>query len=702
MHIHFMYIKCMSRPSWRLLCSLVFCVVLYVPYPALASGGTYPMLEAAFELPQVQGNPFDFTQNDVTVTFVNPDGSQLTLPAFFDGGQTWRVRHTPTLPGKFTIRAVALNGLDAKPQNLQPTAFEVSGTPRPGFVRLDPRNNKRFVLDDGSPYYPVGYNLCWRDLDAPPLTDAIARMGKAGANWTRIWMCYWDGKNLDWAKDPTDQPKLGYLNLATAKTWDQIASAADAADVHFHLVLQHHGQYSTESNPNWQLNPWNKANGGWLDGPEKFFTDPKAIALTKSKFRYIIARWGYSPAIMAWELFNEVENTDAFKTNLDGVTAWHVAMAKFIREQDPYHHLITTSSNVREPKLWPAMDYYQAHIYPPDILSAIAVLADDHLDRAYFYGEFGEMKPPPSETGDVLHRGLWGSIMSQASGAAECWFWDEVDANNLLFHYTAAQKFIEQSGLLNQQDMKPIEVLAETATRGPLRFGPGTSWAPARVKDFTVKPSGFVEGIGGMSSFLQGTGTNNYQMFPFALFHVNYPAAGTFAVRIDETAPDGARLEAELDGKQAATLNLGAAPPPRPGPDGKIPPPSTSHLNAALEFPIPQGEHTVRLKNTGADWAHISEFVLTPYAPEVAVLAKSGRDLTVLWVYNRVSDSGQVVSGTLQVPGLAAGSYHVAWMDTRTGMIVSEETLTATGSEPLKLTTPPVWKDIAAWIKRLE
>jgi len=61
-----------------------------------------------------------------------------------------------------------------------------------------------------------------------------------------------------------------------------------------------------------------------------------------------------------------------------------------------------------------------------------------------------------------------------------------------------------------------------------------------------------------------------------------------------------------------------------------------------------------------------------------------------------------VVSGTLQVPGLAAGSYHVAWMDTRTGTIVSEETLAATGAGPLVLTTPPVWNDIAAWINRVQ
>ncbi len=559
------------------------------------------MLEASFDLPQVKGNPFNFTQNDVVVTFAGPDGSEAKRPAFFDGGQTWRVRYTPTLPGKYDIRSVSLNGRDAQPQQLTPSEFDVNGSPRPGFVRLDPSNNKRFMVDDGSPYYPVGYNLGWHSPDAPPLTESIARMGKAGVNWTRIWMCYWDGKNLDWAQDNDVQTKLGYLSLPTAKTWDQIVSAADAADVHFHLVLQHHGQYSTATNPNWQINPWNKANGGWLKTPQEFFTDPKAIALTKSKFRYIIARWGYSPSIMAWELFNEVEYTDAFKTNLDDVAAWHVTMAKFIREQDPYHHLIDTSSQVTEPKLWPAMDYYEAHIYPPDVLSAIQVLDDDQLDRAYFYGEFGALVDPHPESGEVLHSGLWGSLMSQSSGAAQYWFWENVESNKLLFHYTAAQKFIEQSGLLAQEDMKRIEVASETPYRGTLRFGPGTSWGPARQTEFTIKPSGFVEGLGGMSAYLQGNGKNK-MMFPYALFHVNYTAAGTFAVHIDETTPDGAHVQLMLDNKEIVTLDLGAAPPPPPGFGGRNLPPRNPRPNATLELPVSPGKHTIRLDNTGADW----------------------------------------------------------------------------------------------------
>src|SRR5437660_11789725 len=48
--------------------------------------GTYPKVEASFELGDVKGNPFDFAENDVIVTIAAQDGHTVKVPAFFDGG----------------------------------------------------------------------------------------------------------------------------------------------------------------------------------------------------------------------------------------------------------------------------------------------------------------------------------------------------------------------------------------------------------------------------------------------------------------------------------------------------------------------------------------------------------------------------------------------------------------------------------------
>lgn len=47
---------------------------------------------------------------------------------------------------------------------------------------------------------------------------------------------------------------------------------------------------------------------GNVKADEDFFTSEDAKARYRNYLRYIVARWGYSPAIAAWEFFNEVDN----------------------------------------------------------------------------------------------------------------------------------------------------------------------------------------------------------------------------------------------------------------------------------------------------------------------------------------------------------------------------------------------------------
>ena len=53
------------------------------------------------------------------------------------------------------------------------------------------------------------------------------------------------------------------------------------------------------------------ASSNW---PRCAIANPRAVAATRVKYRYIIARWGYATHVMAWELFNEVEGTDSART----------------------------------------------------------------------------------------------------------------------------------------------------------------------------------------------------------------------------------------------------------------------------------------------------------------------------------------------------------------------------------------------------
>jgi hypothetical protein len=252
--------------------------------------------------------------------------------------------------------------------------------------------------------------------------------------------------------------------------------------------------------------------------------------------------------------------------------------------------------------------------------------------------------------------------------------------------------------MLEQNALKPIAVDAQTAERAPLSFGPGTSWAPARNTDFTIEPAGRVDGLGGMSSFLQAPGKNR-AMCPFVLLHVNHPVAGTFAVEIDQVTPRGARVEMKVDDVPAAAMTFGPYPA-IPGHEGR--PRPNPRPNATIEVPISTGAHTIRLENTGADWAHIYRYVLNPYAPGLATLARGNKNFASLWLYNRAPAKDKAVTATLHVPGLAPGNYIATWMDTRTGQIISQGKLTASSDDDAVVDTPPVAEDIAGWIARSE
>ena len=52
-----------------------------------------------------------------------------------------------------------------------------------------------------------------------------------------------------------------------------------------------------------------------LSKPEDLWSNQSAWNYFQRRFRYLIARYGYSPALMAWELWNEVDLTDNLDAN---------------------------------------------------------------------------------------------------------------------------------------------------------------------------------------------------------------------------------------------------------------------------------------------------------------------------------------------------------------------------------------------------
>ncbi len=672
--------------------------------------GAYPRIETSFELSSLPGDPFDYEKVNVQVTLRKADGGTVQVPAFFDGGKTWRMRFTPSRPGTYSLVDVKLNRETAREEKLEKKEWTVKGDPKPGFVRIDTGDHNRFVFDTGERYLPLGHNQAWHNKGLPELPELFGKMHAAGENWSRVWMTHFDGLNLDWPE--TGKPeKVGTIDLAVAKKWDTVVEGAEKNDIYFQWVLQHHGQYSSVSgykyshnvNPNWEQNPYNIKNGGFLKSPEDFFTDPQARLLTKRKLYYIVARWGYSPNILAYELFNEVEFTDAAQGKLwDDIALWHREMALFLRQFDGNRHLLTTSSApsiAADSPIWETVDYVQTHSYPTDLLTVLLMpetsAGKKKSDRPGFVGEFGpkDLK----DDGAGLHLGIWAGLMSGHAGVPEYWDWDAVEKQDLYSHYLAMSGFLTASGYANKGGLTTVNPVVETTQRAALRFAPGGGFGSATQNEFVVGESGVPAGMDRFPTFIQGQ--NHADMIPKPLtLQVSYAQVGTFAVSVEQVAKLGAHVKVSVDGKSAERDYPAAA--------------SDYHPKAAEEtvsIDVPAGAHTITVQNTGKDWFVVRQFALSNYAPALAAQARVGKDYAAAWVYNRATVDSPLaqtkattgISGRVLLTGLQAGKYRATWWDTYAGRSLDATDVSVTSAkEGLTLATPPVVRDIALYVVR--
>lgn len=519
-------------------------------------------------------------------------------------------------------------------------------------------------------------------------------------------------------KAVTPKPfKLGDIDLNAAQKWDAIVSGAEKNGIYFQMVLQHHGQYSSKAgfknssnvNSNWDENPYNSKNGGFLNSPEEFFSNAQARALTKRKLYYMISRWGYSPNILAWELFNEVQFTDAAKGKMDDqIALWHREMALFLRQFDGYRHLITTSSATALPlnsPIWETVDYIQTHTYPSDVLTALGGTetadtngkkSDKKTAKADFIGEYGPANLTDNE-GTALHQGLWASMMRNGTGAAQYWDWEPIETHDLYPHFKSASAFLTASGLPNHGSLVNTTLQVDCPQMTALRFGPGGGYGKATQDEFVVGKEGAPQGIDQYPTFLQGLAHRDMMPHPLTL-HVRYAQAGTFAVIVEKIAKTGAHLKISVDGKPVERDFAAGAVDYTPKAEA-----------ATTTVDVPQGAHDITIENTGKDWAVIHQFALSNYTTALAASARVGKDFAVAWVYHRGNiyeprsrESGlESVTGKILLLGLQPGKYRYTWWDTSAGRSIEANDLSIDkGKEGAEITTPAIKFDVALYITK--
>ena len=651
-------------------------------------------------------NPYS---RELWAEVIAPDGRKLQLPAYYADGGLFAVRARPDEVGAYRFASVSETTLGIHRTDLVVslvTPAEVQNAVRTHLpaILVNPKDPHQFLRSDGIPYVPVGANLAWAPDEKPDTVgyyeQAFPAFAKANLNWMRIWMAHWDGLNLDWLPPRMGpSPRPGYLSEDVAEAWDRIIGLAEDNGVYVQVVLQHHGQVTTESDSNWDKNPWNAANpGGFLKSPEDFFTDPNARVITLLKYRYIVARWGWSTAVVSWELFNEVHWTDSFRHGREAdVARWHSAMASGIRLIDVYGHLITTSTENLHSPIYEKMDYYQPHLYAANLVAAARTFEPPlaSQDRPAFYGEEGDdHQPVPDEVkkaGINIVPPVWASVMGQGTNAAQPWNGWQLLEQNRQNELGAVFRFLAINRVAMQGSLQPFSDVVDCAERVPLRVPAGEFWqrrAPAEIE----YPADGREPLGAAdvpATLVESEASRADGFADHVTYRLDLPHAATVRVLVDSMAADGGGLQAKVDGAVVASHQW-AAGPGSPSP-------------AALEFQIPQGPHTLLLQNPGPDWVGVPAIEFGVQVPALALVGRRNDHFIEAWIWHRANlyslHPSAPVTGTVLLDNVPAGSWKVTWWDTEKGAPGDTQVVSHPGGL-LRLKTPAVVRHCAVALVR--
>ncbi|MBU0619251.1 DUF5060 domain-containing protein [Patescibacteria group bacterium] len=285
------------------------------------------------------------------------------------------------------------------------------------------------------------------------------------------------------------------INQDAAFQIDNIIKAAENHGVYIQLCA-HEDVYW-----NWDKTIHNQNYDAWairyhISNPGQ---NEAYLAYWKRNFRYRVARWGYSTAILAWEHWNEHGHLN--DSGPDSYYQFYQNYGDYQQSTDPYNHLRTTSqgSQVFSRPFWLSgaadivnyHDYLMINRYP-------VALAEDEV---YFIERFADCLRYAhncsdlglgTQSGVMLKPLIWGEIGVLLSN----WATPEpamYDGAGPIFSHN-----IIWAGLFSTLGMTPIHWNGDTlavsehaqSTRAAAAFLQGIDWAGMNFKPYTTPDLG--------------------------------------------------------------------------------------------------------------------------------------------------------------------------------------------------------------------
>jgi hypothetical protein len=686
-------------------------------------------------------NPFEPGLIALNGTFTLPSGRRMVVPAFWyqayqrslSGGYEmdtpvgppgWRLRFTPPESGNYSLSlGVLTNGQPCGPPAV--TNFIVPAGPVParnGYVGIAP-GRQYFQTGDGQALRLTGENVCWYDTGTFDYDTWFLSMQNGGENYARIWMCPWA-----FGIENTATSLTGY-NLQSAWRLDYVLQLAEQRGIYILLCLDYHGMFNSLPDPTWggnnywPQNPYNLTNGGPCAVANDFFTNSSAMQIYQKRLRYIIARYGYSQNLLAWEFFNEIDN-DYDHLNPANVAAWHGLMGAWLHTNDVFGHLVTTSltGSSDRPEIWSLtqLDFAAYHSYgepaPAAQLSSVAQRFLTNYGKPVMIGEFGTSAAGWNRTNDLYLRGfrqgLWGGALGGSVGTAMSWWWQNLQADNVYPVYSALRTILNRTawgnGLWNNVTFQtsgnppvtvgtPVPGAAPVNVQLPLNGGWG-AMTPGHLAVPGLQAASW--SASALNSFVQGTGHPDLRT-PFRL-NAWLTNSASLVMHLN-SASDGAVMTVLVDGAGIFSTNLLNLDH-----DYDV----DEEYNLDIRVALPSGNHFVDITNAGfdwfyLDWVRLEQVIPANYAgnwvPSPDAIGLRGTNESLLYVvapdarYPANANSASLPvqnASTVTLSNWPSGTFIAEWQDPATASSLGV-TQAQTTNGNLTLSLPDYSVDLA-------
>jgi mannan endo-1,4-beta-mannosidase len=162
-----------------------------------------------------------------------------------------------------------------------------------------------FITEDGRPWTPIGQNdaISWLEFDGlyrrrdPGAVERhLAALAASGVTCLRLMLEYGQHDNRF-----LERP-AGRFRPAMVQLWDDLFAMCERRGLR--ILLTPFDTFFTWIR--WEHHPYNVANGGPCPDRTQILVSAPARAAIKRRLAFATERWGGSPALFAWDLWNEI------------------------------------------------------------------------------------------------------------------------------------------------------------------------------------------------------------------------------------------------------------------------------------------------------------------------------------------------------------------------------------------------------------